>query len=283
MTRPFAEYSIAYKNVAMERRDNILLVRLHTDGGPFVWEESAHRELPEVFAEIGIDQENHVVILTGTGDSFLDSVDGPSWTPELRRPLGRDVMFREAKQLLRTLLDITVPVLGVVNGPARIHAEVPLLSDVVIASDTAAFTDGVHFTTGGVPGDGVHTLWQRWLGPNRGRAFLMQCQEIGAQEALQLGLVSEVLPPNQLMDRAWEIAYEWVKRPVFTLRYTRAALTLGLKRAINDELDEGLALEMLGRAFMELEYPDVHYPYVKERGLFAGQPDLKAGPPPGAR
>jgi enoyl-CoA hydratase/carnithine racemase len=268
MSRKLADYKNKYANVALEREDGILLVRLHSGDGPLVWEESAHRELPDAFYDIGADQENLVVILTGTGDTFSGAVAFESWTSELRQPIGRDRLFREGKQLVRNLLDINVPVIGVVNGPARIHAEIPLLSDVVLASETAVFQDGVHFAGGGVPGDGVHTLWQQWLGPNRGRAFLLQNQEISARDALSLGLVAEVCSPDTLLDRAWDVARRFAARPIFTLRYTRLVLTMSLKRAINAELDEGHALELLGRAFGELQYPGEKYPYIKDGSLY---------------
>jgi enoyl-CoA hydratase/carnithine racemase len=57
------------------------------------------------------------------------------------------------------LLDIEVPVIAAVNGPALIHAEIPVLSDIVICSEKAEFQDAPHFANGVVPGDGVHVVW----------------------------------------------------------------------------------------------------------------------------
>lgn len=67
-----------------------------------------------------------------------------------------------------------------------------------------------------------------------------------AREALSLGVVSEVLPANQLLTRAWALAEDWVRKPVQTLRYTRIARTHPIKRRMQDELGYGLALEGLG-------------------------------------
>jgi enoyl-CoA hydratase/carnithine racemase len=211
-----------------------------------VWEESVHRELPRAFMDIASDPDNEIVILTGTGESFCTHVDFQSWASD-RGPALQDRIFHEAKVLLRGLLDIHVPVIGAVNGPARVHAELPLLSDVVLASDTAVFQDSVHWTIGAVPGDGVHVLWPMWLGPNRGRQFLYMSEEIGAQEALSLGLVAEVLPAERLLDRAFEIARLFVEKPRLTRRYARVALTLGIRRALEADFNEGLALQMLAR------------------------------------
>jgi enoyl-CoA hydratase/carnithine racemase len=254
VTTHLREYANAFENVVLEREDGILLVRLHTDGGPLSWSESVHRELPHALYAIGADPENRVVILTGTGDSFCAAVDFASFG-DLRQPDEMDRNFREAKQLLSRLLDVDVPVVGAVNGPVRIHAELPLLSDIVLASDTALFQDGVHFQTGGVPGDGVHTLWPLWLGPNRARYFLLTGQEIDAEEALSLGLVGEVLAPDKLLERAWEVARRLAERPRLTLRFTRLALTLGLRRAVQAELGEGMALESLARSNLIETYP----------------------------
>ena len=59
---------------------------------------------------------------------------------------------------------------------------------------------------GVVPGDGVQTVWPMVLGRNRARYFLLMGQKLSAQELLECGAVNEVLPKEQLMDRAWEVA-----------------------------------------------------------------------------
>src|ERR1700752_1174112 len=106
------------------------------------------------------------------------------------------------------LLDIEVPVIAAVNGPALIHAEIAVLSDIVIASDNAEFQDAPHFPNGLVPGDGVHIVWPLVLGVNRGRYFLLTGQKLSAREAQTLGVVSEVVPRERLLNRAREIAEE---------------------------------------------------------------------------
>lgn len=86
--------------------------------------------------------------------------------------------------VIRTEAD--VPVIGAVNGPALIHAEIPLLADVVLAADTTVFADKTHFTRGSVPGDGVHLIWPYLLGPRRGKYFLMTAQEIASGRTRRL-------------------------------------------------------------------------------------------------
>jgi enoyl-CoA hydratase/carnithine racemase len=151
-------------------------------------------------------------------------------------------------------LDLEVPVIAAVNGPARVHAELALLSDIVLASETAIFGDRPHFGTGVVPGDGVHVIWPALLGVNRSRYFFLTEQEFTAQEALELGLVGEVHPPDRLLERAWQLARKLNEKPRLTLRYTRALLTRSLKKAVLDELTYGIALEGISIAALKSEF-----------------------------
>jgi enoyl-CoA hydratase/carnithine racemase len=140
---------------------------------------------------------------------------------------------------------IEVPVIGVVNGPATVHAELAILSDIVLAADHAYFSDAPHFRYGTVPGDGVHVVWPLLLGANRGRYFLLTGQRISAIEAHALGVVNEVLPAAELHDRAMVLARTLARQPDVTLRYTREALAGPLRKLLLESIPYGLALEGL--------------------------------------
>jgi enoyl-CoA hydratase/carnithine racemase len=120
-----------------------------------------------------------------------------------------------------------------------------VLSDIVLASETALFQDAPHFMSGIVPGDGAHVVWPHVLGPNRGRYFLLMGQELDARTAMSLGVVNEVLAPDRLMARAMEVARYIAAMPPLTRRYTRVALTQRIKRLMHEGLGYGLAMEAL--------------------------------------
>ena len=152
-------YFNRYENLHFYRDENgILEVRMHTNGGPLVFTGKTHREFPDAFYDISRDRDNRVVILTGTGDSWMAQIDFQS-LGDVTNPREWDKTYWEGKKVLQNLLDIEVPVISAVNGPALLHSEYILTTDIVLASENAVFQDMPHLNAGIVPGDGVHILW----------------------------------------------------------------------------------------------------------------------------
>jgi enoyl-CoA hydratase/carnithine racemase len=236
-------YFDRYPTIHFERdAEGILLMRFHSNGGPVVYSAQHHSDWCGAFHDVGCDRGNKVVIVTGTGDEFITQF---GWDKQLATAEDWDETYWEGKNMLRNLLNIEVPIIGAVNGPATIHAELAALSDITLAASHATFQDMPHMTFGVVPGDGVHIVWQDLLGTNRGRYFLLTGQILSAEEALTLGVVNEVLPLDQLLPRAYELARKLAALPTLTLRYSRVALTQRLKRLMDENLGYGLALEGL--------------------------------------
>jgi enoyl-CoA hydratase/carnithine racemase len=241
------DYGDKYSSITMRREDGILEISLGTAGGPLKWGRLPHAELEEAFLNIARDRDNQLVIMTGTGAEF----SGPVAEPESNRAAHRQSADEwaelgwESNRLLCNLLAIDVPMISAVNGPAARHAELPVMCDIVLASETATFQDSAHFAGGLVPGDGVHVVFPMIMGLNRGRYFLLTGQVLGAREAQNAGLVNEVLPSDKLLPRAWELARQIMRQPEMNRRYSRLLLTENLRRKMNELLPYGLALEGL--------------------------------------
>ncbi len=248
----FEEYSRKYKHIKMHRRNGILEMTLHTNGGSMRWGHEPKIELWNAFTDVGSDRENRIIILTGTGNEFM----GPRHSGDLSTyksiqpnitPVVVDTSHWYMKRLMTRFLEIEVPMIGVVNGPALRHGELALMCDVVIASDDATFEDTAHFALGGsVPGDGISTVYTMLLGLNRARYMALTGQVLSAKEAKELGLVAELMPREKLLPRAWELAGQLAKKPDLVLRYTRIVLTHPLKRMMDESLAYHLALESMG-------------------------------------
>lgn len=240
------EYQDRFKSVNVRRsEDGILTVQMQNRGNPLVWGGLPHRELPELFAMIASDRANRVMVFTGSGDTFIDLPQaGPNPLAQGRvSPAAWEQIIHEGNRLVHQMLEIDVPIICALNGPVVAHSELAVLCDIVIAADHAYFQDAPHFPGGLVPGDSMQVVWPMLLGPNRGRYFLLTGQKLHAVEALQTGVVGEVLPAPEVMPRALELAAQLARQNPILLRHTRHVLTRPWKRAMAEDLHLGLALE----------------------------------------
>lgn len=241
-------YFTAYPNIAISRSDGVLEAAFHSDGGPLVFDSRFHRDLGHALTAIGGDPDNRVVVLTGSGDRFCADFNYASFVA-LAGELGpyeyNARIVSEGRRMTQALLEIEVPVIAAVNGPALAHSELAVLADVVLAADTAVFQDAAHFPAGAVPGDGIQLVWMKLLGPNRGRYFLLTGQKLSAADALDLGVVGEVLPPDALMARARALARDWAGKPMHLLRGTRQVLNAEWRQIIAREFIAGFAQETI--------------------------------------
>jgi enoyl-CoA hydratase/carnithine racemase len=239
-----SSYKDKYNHFKFERTDGIIQVTMHTNDSDLIWGFGPDEECGFMFEDIGRDPENKAIILTGSGTTFIDNEEFGSGDPNVTIPASvwANVMSF-AKRLLQAHLDIEAPMIAAINGPATIHAELALLCDIVLASETTTLADQPHFPNGLVPGDGVQVIWPMLIGMNRARYMLYTGQHLSAQQALDLGVVNEVLAPDALLPRAWELARQILEQPPLTVRFMRGVFTSQIKRAIAAEFGYGVALE----------------------------------------
>jgi len=136
-------------------------------------------------------------------------------------------------------------VIAAVNGPALIHAELAVLSDIVLAAEHAEFADLAHGPTGVVPGDGVQDRVADVAGPEPGTLLSFDRAETECAGGSAAGCRGEWLAADQLMPRARELARRLAALPRRMLRHTRTILVRDLRRRLRDEIDLGLAVEAL--------------------------------------
>jgi len=245
----FDNYSMSYRFINMERRGGILQMSLHTDGGPLQWNLDAQVEFVRAFTDVGADRENRIVILTGTGNEFsgprLDP-NAPFFHGAKLSPAGVHEVFVNARKMVNAVLGIEVPMIAAVNGPAKRHADLALMCDIVIAADDVTFEDTAHFHNGGiVPGDGINVVYTMLMGLNRARYLMLTGQVLDAREAKDIGLVAELMPRAKLLPRAWQLAEQLAKKNDMLLRYTRMVLTHPLRKQLDEGLQYFLAMEAL--------------------------------------
>lgn len=247
---PLESYNARFhEHFVFERHDGILEVRMHTQGQAVRWNFELHRALHQMFTTVGADPDNELIILTGTGDHWIDghdmeSFDAVEGSDEVFREVSYDTWYVDGTSLLESLLwNIHVPVIAVINGPG-FHTEFGLLADLTIAADDAQFFEN-HFFIGLVPGDGQFLVYQQLLGLKRANyAMYIRDDGIGAVEALELGLVNEILPRDQLMDRARALAAKIMEQPRLVRRLTSTLARQPWKRLLTNDFSAQFSAEL---------------------------------------
>src|SRR5246127_4895607 len=238
-----ADYFTAYHYVKLTRDANgVLIVQLHTNGGPCVMTAQTHTEFVEAFYRISQDRANKIVILTGAGGDFITSVEWSSFG-DVSDPGVWSQIHDEGTQVLENIANIRVPVIAAIEGRAHIHSDYALLANVIVAAEGATFQDVGHFAVGVVPGDGIFTTWSYRAGAGRAEAFLLNPRPLPATTAFEWGVVAEVVPDGKALDRARELAALYLKAPEVTRRDTRIHFIQPLKERIVREVGYGLSLE----------------------------------------
>jgi enoyl-CoA hydratase/carnithine racemase len=238
-------YFTAFRNLQLRRTPSgVLTVRFHTDGGPATFTGQMHTDLPRALYEIGQDRDNKVLVLTGSGDRFMADIDGRS-LDDPTKPAVWDKTTAEGRRVMQRLVDLEMPIVAAVNGPASVHSEYVLVADIVIAADTTVFTDFPHLSFGLVPGDGIYLTWEEVIGLNRARYLTLTQGSFTAQQAERWGAVAEVLPLDQVLPRAQELAESLAAKPQLLTRYLAITLRQRLSRRMAEAYQLGSALEGL--------------------------------------
>ena len=235
-------------HLKMERRDDgVILVQIHTQGGPWQLSVQNHRALGQAMKVVASDPQNEIMIFTGTGPTFLAQVDPHGFALEAEdlEYWAYEHAFKDGRDNVKALVnDFEIPTIGVMNGPGA-HAEMCLMCDITICSDDTVIFDP-HFAMGSVPADGIHTCLLELLGVKRGAYALLTGQVIDANTALEYGLVNEVVPRESLLSRAYEIAGQIMQQKRTIRRLTSQVVRRPWKQRVADDLDGGFGMQMFG-------------------------------------
>lgn len=166
------------------------------------------------------------VVITGNGRAFSAGGDVKAMAQPAGREgsggggvLGRSETLRQQEEISRLLAEMPKPTIAAINGVAAgAGLSVALAADLRIASDQARFTTA--FAKVGFSGDfGGTWLLQRLVGPMKAKELYFMSDVFSAEKALDLGLVTKVVPHDSLMDETMALANKLAAGP--TLAYGR--------------------------------------------------------------
>jgi enoyl-CoA hydratase/carnithine racemase len=201
-------------------------------------------------AKINADRELRCAILTGAGTAFSAGGNLKAMREKSGAFAGSPETIRESyknniHKIVRGLWNLDVPLIAAVNGPAiGLGNDVACLADIRIAADTAVF--GASFLKIGlVPGDGGAWILPRIIGYARAAELFFSGETIDAATALQWGLVSRIVPPEVLMDKAQGLAAEICRQPPGVLRMTKRLMREALGANLETIMDMSAGFQAL--------------------------------------
>jgi Enoyl-CoA hydratase/isomerase len=111
----FTSYRDSFPNAKLERSDTgVIEITLHTNAGTLVFDGHTHEQFVDLFHAVANDPENRVVIMTGSGDAFMEEIAPDGF--DFFTPTGYDKIYREGKKVLMNILDVEVPMIAAING-----------------------------------------------------------------------------------------------------------------------------------------------------------------------
>jgi enoyl-CoA hydratase len=212
-----------------------------------------HKALLSEIQFIASDAEIRAVVITGAGEAFSAGGDFG-----LIQRMQEDVDLRRAtldtsRSLFWDLLELDIPIIAAVNGPAvGAGATLALLSDIVLMAEPAYLAEP-RVGIGLVPGDGAAILWPTLAGVPAARAYLLTGERMTASEAHRLGLIHRVVAGNTVVAEAIALADRLASLSPHSVRSTKRALNFGVAQAARTVFEAALRAEELS-----FDTPEVH-------------------------
>ena len=225
---------MAYETIILDKKERIATITLNRPPmNPL--NRQMYEELGQVAEELNADPEVKAVIITGAGNKAfaagldVKEVEGKSVT-EMKdfQAFSRDASAQVAA--------IEKPVIAAINGLALGGGlELALCCDLRIASEGARFGQ-TEINLGLIPGGGATQRLSRLIGAARAKELLFTGEMFDAQTALEMGLVSKVVPPDKLMEEVVTLATTIAAKPAMALKMIKLAVDHGSNMDLNSSL-----------------------------------------------
>jgi enoyl-CoA hydratase len=231
-----------FRTLKLERLGSVLVVRIaHPDNRLNFVDVALMEEFACLVAALRTERSARAVVLTGEGPAFSG---GGSFElmNQLDRPEFADYICRLAKQLITDMLQIPIPVICAMNGPAiGFGATWVLLSDVVFADEDAKLSDP--HVLRGIAAPDAPALWSLAMGPMRAKRFLLTGDELTAAEAVELGLIAFVSKAGRTLDDALAFARRLAGIAPGAVAHTKLLCNKHIRDALELSFDTGAAWE----------------------------------------
>ncbi|MFN0095459.1 MAG: enoyl-CoA hydratase/isomerase family protein [Dehalococcoidia bacterium] len=194
--------------------------------------------LAATMKELAEDTSVRCVMITGAGRAFSAGGDVKGMAGRATAGAARPGSLRDQEETSRLLYEMPKPTIAAINGHAvGAGLSIALSADIRVASDRAKL--GTAFARVGFSGDfGGTWLLQRLVGPSKAKELYFLAEIMDAQQALALGLVSRVVPHDDLMSEAMTLAKRLADGPTLAYARMKENFTFGATNAFGDALTQ---------------------------------------------
>jgi len=238
-----------YEQILYEIKDSVAVITLNRPEVLNAWTPQMWREMGDALERSNKNDEVGAIVVTGAGRGFCSGADIRLFDQitkglqEAEDPMTvlrkRREEFLRGPNFIKLALE-SKPIIGAINGPAvGVGLTMTLPWDIRLASENARFSMAF-VRIGLVPEAGSTFFLSRLVGFSKACELVYSARFFGAKEALEIGLVSRVLPPEKLMPTALEIAMDFGERPPMALRLAKELMVKG---AFFHGLEEATTLE----------------------------------------
>ncbi|SFC88564.1 Enoyl-CoA hydratase/carnithine racemase [Nocardioides terrae] len=206
--------------------------------------------LEDAATRVASDVSVRAVILTGAGPAFSSGGDVKAMAQRSGMFGGSgaeiaDGYRRGIQRIPRALFHCPVPLIAAVNGPAvGAGCDLTLMCDLRIASTTAFFAESF-VKVGLIPGDGGAFLLPRVVGAARAAEMALTGDRIGAEQALEWGLVSRIVEPEDLLPTARELADRIAANPPVAVRAGKQLIREAAGLSLDEVLDKSADVQSM--------------------------------------
>jgi 2-(1,2-epoxy-1,2-dihydrophenyl)acetyl-CoA isomerase len=243
-----------YENILFDVSERIATVTLNRPDAMNATTDQLYTELSDCIGKIAGDSGISCVILTGAGKGFCAGADLKARRDHLTTLQLRARHRWILKDVLQPLYNLEKPVIAAVNGAAAgAGFNIALACDFIVASESASFIQ-VFAKVGLVPDLGGLYLLSRVVGLNVAKELCFTARKVLPEEAKALGIVNHVVPHDELMAKAREIAAQIVKASPTATAMTKSLLN----KSSNATMDEMLEFESFAQtvAYLTPEYKE---------------------------
>lgn len=258
--------------VLIEKSERVAIVTINApEKRNVITDQGMIETLLAAFRDVEADPAVSVMILTGAGSAFSAGGDLKAMRDRTGifagAPLDIAERYRTGIQRVpKALYGLDVPTIAAVNGPAvGAGCDLAFMCDMRIASTTAQFAEAF-VNLGIIPGDAGSWFLPKRIGYQIAAEMTFTGRTVGAEEALEKGLVLKVVPPEKLMDEAKALAAVIASKPPRAVRQAKRLLRAGEAMDLANFLEFAAANQALAhttadhleavKAFLEKRKPE---------------------------